>query len=197
MKLTHNIRQAFVKAAMQDVPVEDYMSQAHKIAREDAIQQLPKEVRDMASDSKTADYLNMNVYWFSDIGVGSGQMNTVYVHGQRGATPKSSPDAKKKLAELITKHVAQIDMLNKLKAKLTAVAYSCNTSKRLIELLPEFEKYLPPETSKTENLPAIANLVADFSAAGWPKGKPREVEAVKPQPKAKAPAKKAKAKVAA
>ena len=35
--------------------------------------------------------------------------------------------------------------------------------------LPEFAKYLPKAVAKTDNLPAVANLVADFVKAGWPK----------------------------
>jgi hypothetical protein len=38
--------------------------------------------------------------------------------------------------------------------------------------LPEFEKYFPAEDAPiSKNLPALANMVADLTKLGWPKGK--------------------------
>ena len=56
-----------------------------------------------------------------------------------------------------------------------AAAMSCTTRKALANLLPEFEQYLPEDTpAAIRSLPAIANIVADFSKAGWPKDKTKE-----------------------
>ena len=39
-------------------------------------------------------------------------------------------------------------------------------------MLPEFEKYLPADEQKAlRSVPVVANLVADFTKAGWPKDK--------------------------
>jgi hypothetical protein len=54
---------------------------------------------------------------------------------------------------------------------LKTVAFTCNTTVQLAEALPEFAKYLPKASAPTSNLPATDNLVKDFMAAGWPKGK--------------------------
>jgi hypothetical protein len=53
---------------------------------------------------------------------------------------------------------------------LKAVVEGCSTLKQLKTALPEFEKYLPTEEKPTANLPALANLAADFVKLGWPKG---------------------------
>ena len=71
---------------------------------------------------------------------------------------------------------AEMDASNKarkaLAEKLRAVAYSVTTRKALAAALPEFEKYLPPDDAAAiRTLPVVANVVADFVKAGWPKGK--------------------------
>ena len=53
---------------------------------------------------------------------------------------------------------------------LTGAVEACSTLKQLKERLPEFTKYYPTEEAPTANLPALANVVADLSKLGWPKG---------------------------
>lgn len=48
---------------------------------------------------------------------------------------------------------------------------ACTTLKQLETRLPEFKKYYPTVAKPTANLPALANVVADLSKLGWPKGK--------------------------
>ena len=61
-------------------------------------------------------------------------------------------------------------MHQELETKLMAAANSCTTRKALVELLPEFEKYLPADQAAAcKTLPAVANIMADFVKAGWPK----------------------------
>ena len=61
--------------------------------------------------------------------------------------------------------------------KYSAVACSlkcaieaCTSLKQLNDRLPEFKKYFPTEEKPVANLPALANVVADLSKLGWPKG---------------------------
>jgi hypothetical protein len=54
--------------------------------------------------------------------------------------------------------------------KLKGIIDGCTTLKQLKTLLPEFEKYMPSEIPLTKNLPAVANVVADLTKLGWPKG---------------------------
>lgn len=65
------------------------------------------------------------------------------------------------------------EMLNRdaLESKVSGVVNSCSTRKALLDLVPEFEKYLPEEPTKGTMLPALANLAADLVKAGWPAGK--------------------------
>jgi len=47
---------------------------------------------------------------------------------------------------------------------------ACTSLKQLNDRLPEFKKYFPTEEKPVANLPALANVVADLSKLGWPKG---------------------------
>ncbi len=59
----------------------------------------------------------------------------------------------------------------RVERQITSAINGCTTLNQLTTLLPEFKKYYPTEASPTKNLPALANVVADLSKLGWPKGK--------------------------
>lgn len=61
---------------------------------------------------------------------------------------------------------ARQDARNALKGAIEA----CTTLKQLNDRLPEFKKYFPTAEKPAANLPALANVVADLSKLGWPKG---------------------------
>lgn len=65
---------------------------------------------------------------------------------------------------------AEDDARYKAEESLVGAVNACSTLKQLKERLPEFEKYYPTEAQPTKNLPALANVVADLSKLGWPKG---------------------------
>lgn len=82
------------------------------------------------------------------------------------------PEALSKITVLGDEALAQKRRRKDLEAKLSAAAESCTTRKALADLLPEFAKYLPEdEAAACKTLPAVANIVADFTKAGWPKAK--------------------------
>ena len=167
MRLTNTIRDAFVRAAMQDVPRENFEEEAHKIAIADSIEQLPAQLRPMALDKNLSTYFNLKSFWFYD-----SPFSSVMVFAQRGHDYRPSKDAEAKLNALTAKANEQKATRVKLKDSLHAAAYSVTTRKALVALLPEFEKYLPAdEPTACRTVPAIANLVADFTKAGWPKAK--------------------------
>ena len=56
-----------------------------------------------------------------------------------------------------------------LRHKLEGIVEGCSTTKQLLALAPEFEKYIPQEAAPSKNLPAVANVVADLTKMGWPK----------------------------
>lgn len=164
MKLTNYIRDAFVKAAMADVPKANYNKEAEDLARHQLSDLLKAAFPGVKIDSK-------NSSWFLS---GSIEMpgNLQTIHGLRPdysclrATPVWA-----ELAKLSVLHTKQESARTTLSSQLRGAAYACNTTKQLRELLPEFDKYLPAEEEKTcRTLPAIANIVADFTKAGWPGG---------------------------
>jgi hypothetical protein len=68
----------------------------------------------------------------------------------------------------------QVEKRKELRSKLQATADAVTTRKALIDLLPEFEKYLPADEAKAvATLPAVANVLSDFVKAGWPKNQPK------------------------
>lgn len=168
MKLTKYDRQAFVKAVMADIPMEDYREQARALILEDSIQALPKKLQDAARDPACKDYLETGSCYRQAF---AGSF-TVYDKRWNGRyTPSAT--AMQKLTELETLHRAQEKKLDDVEAKLTASIEACSTLKVAKERLPEFEKYLPQDRTpeKGTYLPAVANLVADLATLGWPKDK--------------------------
>lgn len=167
MKLTNTIRDAFIRAAMDDVPASvDHKEAIRELVVSDALAQCPPAVRALWKDSKTRDYLRVLTPYIAGIsiavpsGVAYSSDFTLTSAGQ------AKVDALK----------AEMDASNKarkaLAEKLRAVAYSVTTRKALAAALPEFEKYLPPDDAAAiRTLPVVANVVAEFVKAGWPKDK--------------------------
>ena len=166
MKLTNSMRNAFVLAAMNDVPQVDYDGQACKLVTAAA-------AKLFADTFPGADYekLNaagwLNATWFST----PHYLSSVYVPAPSAQSIRNS-ELEAQLQELANAAKAQSDQRDELEQKLRAVAYSVTTREALVKALPEFEKYLPSAPDAVaKNLPAVANLVADFTRAGWPKDK--------------------------
>lgn len=164
MKLTNTIRDAFVRAAMNDVPSVDFEEQYSKLMTDDAVAHLPPAIRKLWDNKATRDYVHLTL-----VGNRYGGF-CAYVPGMSDYRPSS--EATEKGTDLKAQKDAQEDTQSKLRANLKSAAYSVSTRKALAEMLPEFERYLPTdEATANRSVPAIANLVADFSKAGWPKGK--------------------------
>ena len=162
MKLTQTLRDAFILAAMRDVPSIDYREQAQKLAQADLCAQMPPKVMAVYKDTELRTYLKCE-YWhgtprrlpsLSLYGKGILQLTTQCMTG---------------LGKIADAHVAQEDARSSLESKLRAVAHSVTTRKMLAEALPEFAKYLPAdEPAAVRSLPVVANVIADFKKAGWP-----------------------------
>lgn len=162
MKLTNTIRDAFIRAAMSDVPNVDYSEKTIKVVLDDAVSQLPPKIKALYKDKDLNHFVRCK----------SGYYGIAYVQVPCCGEFKLGNDAAVKVAELKAAHDAQDARNTALRFKLKAVAYSVSTRKALVTALPEFEKYLPAdEAAACRTVPAIANVVSDFVAAGWPKGK--------------------------
>lgn len=171
MKLTKFIREAFVSAAMNDVPTVDYTEQIRKEVMRASLAALPNHVRSVWMDEATRPYIKTIYRHY----VGQ----SIAVPGIEGNRWGGLPDLPALLAvdellidNLVAQHKAQDEQIKALKAKLEATAASCTTRKQLADLLPEFEKYLPADApAACKTLPAVANIMSEFTKAGWPKGK--------------------------
>lgn len=165
MRLTNTIRDAFVRAAMNDVPSVDYDEIAAKKVQDYAYQHLPPEIKKVYDKPALRTYLEKthtrlpSPLWDAHVVTA----DTSYWW------PEAVPTLWAELEALAEQKTAQEDTRCGLEAKLRAVAYSATTRKALEAALPEFAQYLPAKAAAPKNLPAVANVVADFAKAGWPK----------------------------
>lgn len=159
MKLTKNLREAFVRAVMADVPKVDYREQLQKVVTDAAVALLPAPVA--TAYKQFPEYIETRRVW----------AGATYLSVPAADEVVFPPEVEKEIARLEALNDAQEENRSALRTKLTAAANSVTTRKALADLLPEFEKYLPADDrTATLNLPAVANVVADFVKAGWPKG---------------------------
>lgn len=165
MKLTKLDKDMIVTRVMQDVPSKDYQEQMRQLVIAWAVKQLPPAVKRIYDDNELRKYVHCHYgpvdgYYFTAPGCWDAS-------GDRAANQTlrlAINDLKAKLAEQTAE---RRDMRN----KVVGVIYPCSTRKQLLDRLPEFEKYLPKEDAPSTNLPAVANVAADLTKAGWPKGK--------------------------
>ena len=168
MRLTQTIKEAFVRAAMDDVPKIDYDEQARQIATKAVGALTPAALqRAIKAEPAIATWLDKNYVHFPN-GLGSCCLACPTATIER---IYKDPEVWGLLKDLAEKAMVQRNARHELEQKLRTAAYGCTTRKQLEAALPEFVKYLPTEETATVNLPAIANLVTDFMAAGWPKQK--------------------------
>ncbi len=166
MKLTKTIREAFVRSVMNDVPKIDYNEQALAVVTKAFFDAAPPEIQAIITTNGVAkNWLNTS-YYSCPRGLSS-----VTVFRSQLRIEKLDPSFQRKLDELASAAAAQETARYELSQKLSAAALSVTTRKALVTLLPEFEKYLPAdEQAACRTLPAVANVMADFVKAGWPKG---------------------------
>ena len=158
MRLTKIIRESFVRAAMQDVPHTEYDEAIRKMIHDNVVAQMPPDM--LKAYQKHPELFNKDGRYIDN------SIGYVYLP----CSIKPAPEAVRAALELCEKRGEQNRQRKALKEKLQAAAESVTTRKALVALLPEFEKYPPAdEPAACKTLPAVANLVSDFTKAGWPK----------------------------
>lgn len=164
MRLTTSDRDAFVRSVMDDVPRIGFDAEARKFAQPFIESQIPPEV--LVVWKKFPNMLKC-----SSVGA-PGSLATFYFPGELPYGLLHDTEIWSQLSEMAKKKREQQEQRCELKSKLKGIIQSCSTLKQAKERLPEFVKYLPAERGKTDtsNLPAVANLVADLTNLGWPKG---------------------------
>lgn len=166
MRLTNTIRDAFIRAAMADVPSVDYGEKIRSLVIKDAIKQLPPKARAIYNDPELRHYVRTQYRHHFGVGISFPCGDGTY---------EPSEETRAECVKLEAADEEQNARNKALRAKLHAVAYSVSSRKALVDALPEFEKYLPAdEAAACRTLPVIANVVADFVKAGWPKGTKKE-----------------------
>jgi uncharacterized coiled-coil protein SlyX len=193
MRLTNTIRQAFVKAAMQDVPKIDYAEQIRVMLEKAAKEALSPKVRAVWEDNHLRGFVtDCTEHYTFGYRPNSVRLSVVlpsnHSYSLSGYTlPK---EVIEKVNELGNAWAVQEKTLSELSDKLIGAAASVSTREALVKLLPEFEKYLPVDESSAQktNLPAVANIVSDFVKAGWPKQNQGKIAKAKAAPVAHHPA---------
>ena len=166
MRLNKYHKDAFVEGVLQDLPATDYDEVAQKLVRDAIVERMPAKVRAVYDDKDVRHWLRNE--WMSMPG---SLQNFHCVSGSNiGEVPG---ELKERLIELSQLKREQTSKKDAFGHKIRAAIDSCQTRKQALELLPEFEKYLPKDMTSTgvSNLPVICNLVAELVQAGWPKDK--------------------------
>lgn len=172
MRLTKTHREAFVRAAMNDVPKIDYREKIQEVIQKHLENIAPPAIIKAYKDPKTKGYFRPD--WMQTTRWNNDHFYLIPI-GYAG----HPPSVIEKINELKALLGKQEDEMNGLEKKLKGAIAAFSTRKAAAAAMPEFEKYLPEECEPTtKNLPALANLVADLIAAGWPKQK-AEAEAKK------------------
>lgn len=178
MKITNNMRDAFVRAVLQDVPTVDYNAEFKNFAVELCLARLPGEIVRIYKNNSLRGFLKFETvniraeYYESEVSAALPLYDTYStVKADLAATPEVQAITKAKQA--------QADRLCQLRQDLRAAIQSVSTVKQALELLPEFAKYLPkPDDKPIKFAPAvIANLATNLTAAGWPKDQKKEAKA--------------------
>jgi hypothetical protein len=158
MRIDKYDKQAIVKAIMADVPKPDKVKRRADLQAA-IVKAMSPAVRKVFRESPGA----LKTHYFNDLLYDGMAWSTREI-----VVGDVSED---KLKELIAPYKAEDEAIRSAKAKLEGAIEGCTTRKALMTRLPEFEKYFPAEGAPiSKNLPALANVVADLSKLGWPKG---------------------------
>lgn len=169
MRLTNIDRDAFVKAVMDDVPSVDYKEQARVAIQRKAVDLLPPKLK--ALHKEFGAWFKHHHMWSTPGDIGT---VTIVAHDEKETRQQMKADTAfwQSIEKIAKDHATQEAAHRELEAKTKAAIYACTTLKQAHERLPEFAKYLPLlDAAVDRTVPVIANLVADLTAAGWPKGK--------------------------
>lgn len=180
MRINDSIRQAFVRAVLQDTPQVDYKEQRTKLIQDHLLAIAPPKVLALYKDTATRIYFTPdNVTYGDQYRWGVGKFWLVPdVDGGNSAYRIKDPEVLAKLHEIDTAENLQHSQRSELESKLRGVIRGFNTVKQAKAALPEFEKYLPNEVEKTpQYVPAINDLVTDLVKAGWPDGEKQGAKA--------------------
>jgi hypothetical protein len=159
MKIDKYVRQSIVRAIMNDVPKPDKVKRRVDLQAA-IVKAMSPEVRKVFKSSPDA----LRTYYFGDL--------TYDSRSHSSCELVIGDVTKEKLDELCKPYKDEDDAIHAASIKLKGAIEGCTTRKALMTRLPEFEAYFPAEQAPlSKSVPALANMVADLSKLGWPKGK--------------------------
>lgn len=173
MNLTKFHKEAIVAAVIADIPRarKDPHGDAQKIMDADIAQFAPKEIAAMWKDKALACYLDIGndpISFFAiDRRYGT-SLGHLRVQSPRKHT--MSDAGKEAMKALYDELIGEADAIAAAETALTNSIAGLRTRKAFVAMFPELEKYAPAEPTMGTNLPAIANVMADLTKLGWPKG---------------------------
>ena len=159
MKIDKYVRQSIVRAIMADVPKPDKTKRRADLQAA-IVKAMSPEVRTVYKRNPGA----LKTHYFGDLIYDSHDWKT------RDLVVGDVTNAK--LDELSKPYKDEDEAIHKAHNKLAGAIEGCTSRKALMTRLPEFEAYFPAEEAPlSKSVPALANMVADLSKLGWPKGK--------------------------
>lgn len=157
MKLTKYQKEGIVRSIMQDVPKPN-RSQRHAEIQAAIVKLMSPECRKVYKNTPKA--------------LATHHVGNLTYDGCNWLTREVivGDVSTDKLKALFKPYEAADEAFDRAYAQLSNAVMSCGTLAALKKLFPEFEQYFPTEQQPTKNLPALANVVADLTKLGWPKG---------------------------
>jgi hypothetical protein len=166
MRLNNSIKNAFVRAVLDDAKLVDYTTQIHDKVKKYFYDIAPDAVKKLYDNPKTQGYFQT-----TSINLNYGNEYLGWYHVPLVPSPDYKMIDMDFLAEIHYLKNQENEQQKKrwdLEKKLDGVINSFTTVKSAREALPEFAKYLPEvDGSRCKTLPAIAGLVADLQKVGW------------------------------
>ena len=168
MKLNNTLRQAIASAICDAIPRIDYDEQLQKLVQDYFVRVAPPAVRDMYNNPQLRKYLLTHMVRLA--GAGHSYFSFYCVDPDRETYHYAIPDTEvqAQVEALGDKNDEQANEIDQTSAKVKAAVASFNTTQALLKAYPEWEKYIPKESTTTANLPAHANLISDLVKLGWP-----------------------------
>jgi len=172
MRLTNHMREAFVSAVMADLPVIDYEQKIRDAFMKAHAASIPVAVKKILADEELSSWVKREGITLSKNRGSLPRDCYISFYGMVcGDNNALQSLAKEVAAPFVVAWHEQVERIAHLSKTLRCAANNCNTTTQLADAYPEFNKYLPKsEAEVTRNLPAVANLVGEFTKAGWPSG---------------------------
>jgi hypothetical protein len=157
MRVSKWDKQAIVKSIMADVPMPDKTKRRAEVQAE-VVKLMSPECR--------------KVYKITPDALVTLHLGDVIYDGHRWdhRSVVAGNVTESQVQQLVKKYKDEDQKFYAVRDQLKATVDSCSTVKQLNDRLPEFKKYFPTIEKPVANLPATANLVADLTKLGWPKG---------------------------